>query len=43
MNTYPGAAVPFGMVRGMRSLALTVGTEPSDWGTAAQAGPPALH
>ncbi|MDT0468823.1 GH92 family glycosyl hydrolase [Streptomyces gibsoniae] len=30
-------------LRGMRSLAFTVGTEPSDWGTAAQAGPPALH
>ncbi|MFF7187460.1 GH92 family glycosyl hydrolase [Streptomyces sp. NPDC008222] len=30
-------------LRGMRSLAFTVGTEPSDWGTAAQAAPPALH
>ncbi|GAA2901069.1 GH92 family glycosyl hydrolase [Streptomyces mexicanus] len=30
-------------LRRMRSLAFTVGTEPSRWGTAAQAAPPALN
>ncbi|MGW2443496.1 GH92 family glycosyl hydrolase [Streptomyces sp. NPDC001675] len=30
-------------LRGMRSLAFTVGAEPSGWGTGAQDGPPALN
>ncbi|MFD8999582.1 GH92 family glycosyl hydrolase [Streptomyces sp. NPDC059582] len=30
-------------LRDLRSLAFTVGAEPSGWGTAAQAGPPALN
>jgi len=29
-------------LRGLRSLAFTVGPEPSDWGTSAEAAPPAL-
>jgi putative alpha-1,2-mannosidase len=31
------------LLRGLRSLAFTVGGEPSGWGTAADAAPPALN